>query len=149
MSLGEWIITSRGVCHAAKPLIAIKMDSVLFITVLEIITLRVFLCWLLWSLQPVMDGVAFSLMSVSECVFFSFLLQCSWVPPTWIVWLWFMALAPDPCPANDGCKLVGSQRSSPSPRLLCGVMFLLVSLPAVLMTKTLLGAVQDDGYVQD
>ena len=31
-----------------------------------------------------MDGVAFSLPSVSVCVLFSFLLQCSRVPPTWL-----------------------------------------------------------------
>lgn len=44
-----------------------------------------------------MDGVAFSLPSVSECVFFSFLLQCSWVPPTWFecdLWPWSLILAP-------------------------------------------------------
>lgn len=60
-----------------------------------------------------------------------------------------MALAPDLCPANDGYKLVGSQRSSPSLLLLCVVMFLLVSHTTVLMSTIILRAVQKEKYIKD
>ena len=59
-----------------------------------------------------------------------------------------MASAPDPCPANDGCKPVGSQRSRLSLLSRCDMMFLHVSRIAFMMMEITVRTDRPEKYVE-